>query len=222
MIELSPDSVVYAQFGPIQITATLVFTWLVMLVLVVGSWLITRNLSTDTSISRWQNGLETIINFISRQIENITGDNPRPLLPFIATLGLFISVANLLSIVPLYQAPTASLSTAAALATCVFVAVPVYGIAERGFFGYLKNYIEPTPIMLPFNIISEISRTVALAIRLFGNIMSGRVLVAIIVSIVPLFLPTALEAFELIIGQIQAYIFAILAAVYIGSGTSKQ
>ncbi|MFW5696165.1 MAG: F0F1 ATP synthase subunit A [Phototrophicaceae bacterium] len=220
-MELSPDNIVYWESGFVTINATLVFSWVVMAILVIGSFLITRNLSTDTRMSRWQNALETIIVFIQDQIRDITQSNPRPLLSFIATLFLFIGLANLLSVVPGYEPPTGSLSTTIALALCVFVAVPIYGIAQQGVLGYLRNYIEPTVIMLPFNIISEVSRTVALAIRLFGNIMSGRILVAIMLSIIPLFIPTVLQVLDLIIGLIQAYIFAILATVYIGSGTRQ-
>lgn len=219
-MQLSPDSIVYWQSGFVTINATLVFTWVTMAVLVIGSWLVTRTLSTGPDLSRGQNALETVITFIQGQIRDITGQNPRRYLPFIATLFLFISVANLLGTIPYVEAPTGSLSTTAALAACVFFAVPIYGIAARGVGGYLKNYIEPTVIMLPFNIISELSRTLALAIRLFGNIMSVRILIAIMLSIVPLFLPTILQLFDLVIGQIQAYIFAVLALVYIGSGTS--
>lgn len=220
-MELSPDQVTILELGPITLNATLVFTWVVMGILVSGSWLVTRNLSSGTELPRWQNLLEAIVTIIRDQIRDITGQDPTDYLPFIGTLFLFISVANLLTIVPGYEAPTGSLSTTAALTACVFVAVPLYGIAKRGFLGYLKNYIEPTPFMLPFNIVSELSRTLALAIRLFGNIMSGRILIGIMLSIVPLFLPTVLQVLELIIGQIQAYIFATLATVYIASGTSE-
>ncbi len=221
-MELSPDQIEVLQLGPITLNATLIFSWVVMSILVAGSWLITRNLSTDTEISRWQNVLETIVTTIRDQIRDITGQDPSSYLPFIGTLFLYISVANLLSFVPGYEAPTGSLSTTAALTLCVFIAVPLYGVAKRGLLGYLKNYIEPTPFMLPFNIVSEISRTVALAIRLFGNVMSGRILVGIMLSIMPLFLPTVLQALELVIGQIQAYIFAVLATVYIASGTTEE
>ncbi|NDJ77311.1 MAG: F0F1 ATP synthase subunit A [Chloroflexi bacterium] len=220
-MELSPDQITIVELGPVTLNATLVFTWLVMGILAGGSWLITRNLSTGTEISRWQNLLEAIVTTIRDQIRAITGQDPSDYLPFIGTLFLFISLANLLSVVPGYEPPTGSLSTTAALTACVFVAVPLYGVAKRGFFGYLKNYIEPTPFMLPFNLVSEISRTVALAIRLFGNIMSGRILVGIMLSIIPLLLPTVLQVLELIVGQIQAYIFATLATVYIASGTSE-
>lgn len=220
-MELSPDEIIIGQLGPITLNATLVFSWLVMALLVGASWLITRNLSTDTKMSRWQNVLETLVSFLRGQVRDITQKDADRYLPFIATLFLFISVSNLLDIVPGYESPTGSLSTAAALAVCVFFAVPIFGIAERGVFGYLRNYIEPTPFMLPFNIISEFSRTLALAIRLFGNMMSGRILIAIMLSIIPLLVPTVLQVLGLVIGQIQAYIFAILATVYIASSASE-
>jgi F-type H+-transporting ATPase subunit a len=121
--------------------------------------------------------------------------------------------------VPGFQPPTGSLTTTTALAICVFFAVPIYGIAERGLKGYLSNYIQPSVAMLPFNIIGEISRTLALAVRLFGNIMSGTLIAAILLSLVPLFFPVIMQAFGLLVGLIQAYIFAILAMVYIASGT---
>jgi F-type H+-transporting ATPase subunit a len=159
---------------------------------------------------------------IRDQIQQIADQNPSRYLPFIGTLFLFISLSNLLSVVPGYEAPTGSLSTTLALAVCVFIAVPIYGIAQRGVLGYLKHYVQPSPILLPFHVISEVSRTFALAVRLFGNVMSGAIIVGILVSIVPLFLPVVLQAFELLIGQIQAYIFAILAMVYIASAARTQ
>ena len=216
-MELSPDAIVFWQRGPVVLNATLVFTWLVMGVLVVGSWLITRNLSTEPNMSRWQNALETVVSYIRDQIRDIAQQDPGPYLPFIGTLFLFISLSNMLGAVPFFEPPTSSLSTTAALAVCVFVAVPLYGTSQEGLATYLKHYLEPTPLMAPFHIISEISRTLALAVRLFGNIMSGGLIVAILLSIVPLFLPVVLNALELLIGQIQAYIFAVLAMVYIAS-----
>jgi F-type H+-transporting ATPase subunit a len=216
-MELSPDATVFWQWGPVVLNATLVYTWLVMGVLVAGSWLVTRNLSVEPAMTRWQNALETVVGYIRDQIRDIARQDPAPYLPFIGTLFLFISVSNLLGVVPFIEPPTSSLSTTAALALCVFVAVPIYGIAQEGVIAYLKHYIEPTPLMAPFHVISEISRTLALAVRLFGNVMSGGLIVAILLSIVPLFLPVVLNAFELLIGQIQAYIFAVLAMVYIAS-----
>ncbi|AVZ29514.1 F0F1 ATP synthase subunit A [Nodularia spumigena] len=218
-MEISPDNIIFWQWGFIKLNATIVFTWLIMFILVVGSWLITRNLKVKPQISRWQNILEIIVDAINQQIREVSQQEPSQYLPFIGTLFLFIVVANMLTIVPGYQPPTGSLSTTAGLALCVFVAVPLFGILNRGLLGYLRNYIQPTPLMLPFNIISEFSRTLALAVRLFGNIMSGTMLVAILLSLVPLFFPILIRLLGLLIGIIQAYIFAILAMVYIASAT---
>ncbi len=216
-LTITPDNIVYWQRGPIILNATIVFTWGVMAILVVGSWLITRNLSAELKISRWQSLLEMVVLTIKDQISEVSNQEAGRYLPFIGTLFLFISISNFLSIVPGFQAPTGSLSATSALAICVFFAVPVYGIIQRGVIDYFKHYVQPSPILLPFHLISELSRTLALSIRLFGNVMSGTLLVGLLISIVPLFLPVALEAFELLIGQIQAYIFAILAMVFIAS-----
>jgi len=155
------------------------------------------------------------------QIREVTEQDPDRYLPFVGSLFLFISVSNLLEIVPGYRAPTGSINTTAALALVVFFAVPVFGIAEQGLLGYLRHYAQPTPLMLPFNIIGELSRTLALAVRLFGNIMSGSLVVAVLVAIVPIFVPVVMEALGLLIGQVQAYIFAVLATVYIGAATRR-
>jgi F-type H+-transporting ATPase subunit a len=221
-VELSPDTTIFWQWGPVVLNATLVYTWIVMAVLVTGSWLITRNLSVEPAISRWQSALETIVSYIQDEIHDIAQRDARPYLPFVGTMFLFISLSNLLGIVPYFEAPTSSLSTTAALALCVFVAVPAYGISQEGVSAYLKHYIQPTPLMAPFQIISELSRTLALAVRLFGNVMSGGLIIVILLSIVPLFLPIVLTALELLIGQIQAYIFAVLAMVYIASAVSAR
>lgn len=219
-MQISPDDTVLWQWRFITLNATIVWTWVVMLLLVVGAWLVTRNLKARGKPSRLQGLLEIVVTTIRNQIQDISQqEQNRRYLPFIGTLFLFIALANLLMIVPGYSPPTGSLSTAVALALCVFIAVPVYGIAERGFGGYLKNYVEPTPLMLPFNVISELSRTLALAIRLFGNVMSGTVVVGIIVSIAPLLFPIVLQLLGLLTGMIQAYIFAVLAMVYIASNT---
>lgn len=218
-MQLSPDQTIFFQFGFVQLNATIVYTWVVMLVLTLGSWAVTRSLTFEETPSRWQSILEALVSFLQKQIREITQQDSSKYLPLISTIFLFIAVSNLLGIVPGLSAPTGSLSATAALALVVFVAVPLYGIRERGVVSYLKSYLEPTPIMLPFNIISEVSRTIALAIRLFGNVLSSRILVAIIISIVPFVLPVALQVLELLIGLIQAYIFAILATVYIGSAS---
>jgi F-type H+-transporting ATPase subunit a len=187
--------------------------------LVIGAALATRRLSTATRLGRWQNLLEVLVAGMRDQIREVSQQDPGPYLPFVGTLFLFIATANLLAVVPGFVPPTASLSTTTALALCVFVAVPLYGIAERGLRGYLVGYARPTVFMLPFNVIGELSRTVALAIRLYGNIMSGTVITAILLSLVPFFFPVVLQLLGLLTGLIQAYIFAILAMVYIASAT---
>src|SRR5580698_8262796 len=171
-MRLSPDQLIFWQHGFLKLNGTIVFTWGLMLVLAVGSKLITRKLSTELKRSRWQNLLEIIVTSIEQQIEDVGLRQPEKYLGFLGTLFLFIALASLCTIVPGYEPPTSSLSTTAALALCVLVAVPLFGIKEQGLGGYLKSYAEPTVIMLPFNIISELSRTLALAIRLFGNMMS--------------------------------------------------
>lgn len=216
---ITPDELVYWRWGPIVLNATIVFTWLVMAVMVLGSWLVTRRLSTEPSLSRGQNLLEVLVGGMQEQIREVTQQDPARYLPFIGTLFLFIAVSNVLAVVPGFQPPTGALSTTAALALCVFVAVPIYGIAERGLVGYLTNYIRPNVFMLPFNLIGELSRTLALAIRLFGNVMSGTLIAAILLSIAPFLFPVLMQALGILTGLIQAYIFAVLAIVYIASAT---
>jgi F-type H+-transporting ATPase subunit a len=217
-VDLTPDAVVYWQWGPVQLNATIVFTWVTMVALVLGSWAVTRMLETGPGISRWQGLLEIVVVQIREQIRETGVADPDRYLPFVGTLFLFIALSTLLSVVPGVQAPAASLSTTAALALCVFLAIPAYGITARGLRGYLGSYIRPNVFMLPFHLIGEVSRTVALAIRLFGNLMSGRLVVAILLSVAPIVFPVVMEAFGLLIGLIQAYVFAILAMVYIASG----
>jgi F-type H+-transporting ATPase subunit a len=216
-MELSPDQTIFWQYSFITINLTLVTTWVVMLVLVVSSWLVTRKLRADIQISRWQCFLEMIVTGINTQIEEVGLSKPGRYIGFIGTLFLFIFVSNIGIILPGYSPPTGSLSTTAALALAVFLAVPFFGISESGFGGYLKSYLQPTWIMLPFNLIGEISRTLALAVRLFGNIMSGGMIVAILLSISPFIFPIIMNMLGLLTGTVQAYIFSILATVYIAA-----
>lgn len=222
-MRLSPDEMIFWQHGFLKLNATIVFTWGLMFLLAVGSKLITRKLSTDLKRSRWQNLLEIIVITIENQIKEVGLNHPEKYIGFLGTLFLFIAMSVLCTVFPGYEPPTGSLSTTAALALCVFVAVPIFGIEEQGLGGYLKSYTEPTFIMLPFNIISEISRTLALAIRLFGNIMSGAMIFGILLTITPLIFPIAMTLLGLLTGMVQAYIFSILAAVYIAAAarTSK-
>jgi F-type H+-transporting ATPase subunit a len=221
-MRISPDQIVLWQWGPFALNATIVFTWVVMALLVVGARLITLKLSDTEEMSRWQNLLEVLIVGMRDQIHDVSHAEPGRYLPFVGTLFLFIAASNLLTIAPGYQPPTGSLSTTTALAICVLVAVPVYAVAEAGVLGYLRKYVRPTVFMLPLNVIGEISRTVALAVRLYGNVMSGTVIVAILIGIAPFFFPILLQLLGLLTGLIQAYIFAILAMVYIASATSPK
>jgi F-type H+-transporting ATPase subunit a len=218
-MRLSPDEMIFWQQGFLKLNGTIVFTWGLMLVLAIGSRLITRRLSTGLTRSRWQNVLEIIVTTIKKQTEDVGLHHSEKYLGFLGTLFLFVATASLCTVIPGYEPPTGSLSTTAALALCVFVAVPVFGIEEQGMTNYLKSYVEPTVIMLPFNIISELSRTLALAVRLFGNMMSGAMIIGILLTITPFVFPIVMTTLGLLTGMVQAYIFSILAAVYIAAAT---
>ena len=216
-MHLSPDEIIFWQHGFFKLNATIVFTWALMLVLVVGSMLITRKLATGLQRSRWQNLLEIVVTAIEKQIEEVGLREPRKYLGFLGSLFLLVASASLCTIIPGFAPPTGSLSTTAALALCVFVAVPLFGIADQGLLGYLRSYAEPTVIMLPFNIVGEVSRTLALAVRLFGNMMSGAMIIGILLTITPFVFPVVLTMLGLLTGMVQAYIFFILATVYIAA-----
>jgi F-type H+-transporting ATPase subunit a len=218
-MHLSGDDFVLWRFGLLKLNVTIVMTWLLMLLLAGGSALITRRLSSGIIISRWQSMLEIIVTMARRQIEEIGLQGPEKYLPYIATLFLFIASANLCTVIPGFVPPTGSLSTTTALALSVFVAVPLFGIAQSGLKSYMKSYAEPTFIMLPFNIISEFTRTMALAVRLFGNMMSGVMIIGILLTISPLVFPVIMNILGLLTGMVQAYIFSILATVYIAAAT---
>jgi F-type H+-transporting ATPase subunit a len=190
-----------------------------MALLVGLSWLVTRRMGSGVHVSRWQNLLEVLIDGMRSQIRQISQQYHVSYLYFTGSLFLFILVSNLLTVVPGYLPPTGSLSTAAGLAICVFVAVPLFGVLHKGVRAYLENYIRPTVLMLPFNVMGELTRTLALAVRLFGNIMSGMKVGAILLALAPLFFPVLMNVLGLLTGTIQAYIFAILAMVYIASAT---
>ncbi|MCK8465525.1 F0F1 ATP synthase subunit A [Aliiroseovarius sp. S1339] len=221
-MQLTPDdSILFTLLG-LPVNATIFNTWIIMAVLAGVAALITRNLRPDVPPNRWRTALEVTVNGIVSQIAEITGRHDPRVLYFSGTLFLFIVTANLLTVVPGFDTPTASLSTTVALALSVLIAVPMFGIGSRGIMGYLKTYIEPSIIMLPFNIISEFSRGISLAIRLYGNIMSGAVIAAILLGVAPFFFPVVMNMLGLLTGVIQAYIFAILATVYISSATAVQ
>lgn len=221
-MEITPDTTILWHWGMVKINATIVYTWLVMAALVIGSKLVTGNLRQGPEMARWQHVFEFLVSFIRNEIHQTIGKDSDRYVPLIASLFLFIGLSNLLDIVPGYQPPTGSLSTSTALALLVLVAVPFYGVKRLGLFAYLKNYAQPTIFMLPFNIVGELSRTLALAVRLFGNIMSGNMIAAILLIIAPLIVPILMQLLGMLTGVIQAYIFAILATVYIAAAVQAQ
>ena len=213
-------TVVIFHLGPILVTRPVVTTWGIMLVLTIGSWASTRRLGLAPT--RRQAVLELLVTGIVSQIEEVVRSDARPLLPLLGTLFIFLLAANVSGILPGVQAPTAHIETPAALALIVFLAVHVFGIRARGLLGYLGSFAQPKLIMLPLNVLSEITRTFSLMVRLFGNIMSGEFLIALVLALAGLFLPIPLMALELLIGVVQAYIFTVLATVFIGAAVGGE
>ena len=201
----------------IPVNWTIASTWIVMVVLMIVSWLATRHLKTGYTVSHWQTAMEVIVKGIYGQINEVTKSNVMSYLPFIGTLFIFILTCNILTIFPTFKTPTASLSTTGALALMVLCGVPFFGIKSAGLKKYLKKYIEPSPAMLPFNILSELTSTGAMAIRLFGNVLSGVIIGSICMMLVPFILPLPMQVLGLFTGMIQAYIFAMLALMYVSS-----
>ncbi|MEP6147122.1 MAG: F0F1 ATP synthase subunit A [Nisaea sp.] len=221
MMDASPlTSTILFHIGPIPISRAVMTTWGLMLALPLGSWLLTRQLGRDSD--RLQAILETVVVGILDQITEVAGKSARSLLPLLATLFLFIATANSISILPGIEAPTARIETAAALAAVVFISVHFYGIRARGLLSYLAGFAKPKLIMLPLNLLSEITRTLSLMVRLFGNVMSGEFMIALVLALAGLFVPIPLMALELLLGLVQAYIFAILAGVFIGAAINAQ
>ncbi len=220
-MELTPDASVLWSIGAFRLNATIVNTWIVMAVLVIGSWLVTRTLRPDKPPGRWGTMLETIVVMIESQIRAITAHAVRPILYLAGTLFLFIATANLLGVVPGFRSPTGSLSTTLALTLAVLFAVPLFGISHGGVRRYLGSFVQPSFLLLPLNLLGEASKVVSLSIRLYGNVMSGAVIAAILLSIAPFFFPVIMDLFGLLVGLIQAYIFAVLATVYISAAMSE-
>jgi len=213
------EDVIVFQVGPIPVTRVTVVTWGVMAALILFAVFIRWKLRKKTPGSA-QQVIEGMLSWLGDEIRGIIGREPGPFIPLVASLFIFILASNFVAFISSFfevlKPPTADIKTTAALATVVFLSVPFYGIAMTGALNYLKTYVRPIWIMLPFNIISDLSRTLALAVRLFGNILSGEILFGVILSLVPFFLPLPLMFLALITGTIQAYIFAILTIVYIG------
>jgi F-type H+-transporting ATPase subunit a len=228
------ESPVVFHLGPVPFTQEVVTTWAIVAALGLGAYLSTRRLSVrrgDASdlrgapipapSGRAQAAVEAVFVLLEEQIRGVVQSDPAPLVPFIGTLFLFLAVANLSSLVPGVKAPTASIETPAALALTVFFAVHAYGVRAKGLFRYLKGFAEPSVLLLPLNILSEVTRTFSMMIRLFGNMMSHEFILGIVVTLVGLLVPLPFMALGILIGLIQAYIFAILATVFIGAATEN-
>jgi len=203
------------HLGPLPVTRPVVTSWAIIVALTVISWLVTHRLAAQPG--RVQAALEAIVIGVMTQVQDVIRRDPRPFLPLLGTLFLFLLTANLSGVLPGVEAPTAKLETPAALALVVFAAVHFFGIRTRGFFGYLASFAQPKPIMLPLNLVSEVTRTFSLMVRLFGNVMSGEFVIGLVVALAGLFVPIPLMALEILVGLVQAYIFTILAAVFIGA-----
>lgn len=208
------------DLGPVPVAEAVATTWVIVAVLLLGSFFSTRRLRRIPGM--WQASIEIFVTGIEQQIKDVIRVDPEPFLPLIGTLFLFLVVANLSSLLPGVEAPTATLETTAALAVIVFFAVHAFGIWSRGLWGHFKSYVEPRAFMLPLNILSEITRTFALMIRLFGNMMSGQFMGAVIIALAGLIVPVPFMALDLLIGLVQAYIFAVLAAVFVSAAIAQR
>jgi F-type H+-transporting ATPase subunit a len=219
MLDSPLTSVILFHLGPIAITRPLVTTWVIMLVLIAACWGITRRLQVRPDGR--QAVLEIVVTGIAQQIEDVIRKDPRPFLPLLGTLFIFVVTANLSGLLPGVQAPTSKLETPAALALIVFFSVHYFGVRARGLRGYLASFAEPKLIMLPLNIVSQLTRTFSLMVRLFGNVMSGEFVIALIVALAGLFVPIPLMVLEILVGIVQAYIFTVLATVFVGAAVGS-
>lgn len=205
--------------GPVSITEPVVVTWGLMAALGLGGWLATRSLSIRPSAT--QTIFEAIVDVIEDQIRGTMRVAPAPYVSLVGTLFLFILAANWSSLIPGVEPPTAHIETDAALGLIVFFAILYFGVRERGLIGYLRTFAEPSFIMIPLNIVETFTRTFSLIVRLFGNVMSGVFVVGIVLSLAGLLVPIPLMALDLLTGAVQAYIFTVLAMVFIGSALAE-
>lgn len=207
------------HLGPVAITAPVVVSWVIMVVLTVFSVFATRHLSLTPS--KTQAVLELFVTTIDGQIRDTMNRDPAPFRALIGTIFLFVLIANWTALIPGIEPPTAHLETDAALALVVFAATIAYGIAGRGVTGYLATFAEPSWVMIPLNVIEQVTRTFSLFVRLFGNVMSGVFLIGVVLMLAGLFVPIPLMALDLLTGAVQAYIFAVLATVFIGAAAGE-
>lgn len=211
---------VVLRMGPVEITATMCYS-LVLSVLLIALAIVIRILMSRR-LSGWQVAAEFLMEHLEAIMGDMSGGDPRPYTPLVLTLAVFIGAANLLGLLPGLRAPTADLSTTAALAVVVFLAVPFYGIRARGVRGYLRHYLRPSPLLLPVEVITEFSRTLALAVRLFGNVMSEELVIAVLLSIAGLLMPVPMMLLAVLTGVVQAYIFSVLTMVYLSAAVRAE
>ena len=208
------------QIGPLQITNTVVTTWIIMAALGLCAWAFTRKLSLQPG--RLQTILEIIVSAMESAVEQVATNQTRIVLPVVASLWVFLVCANLLGLIPGLHSPTGDLSATAALALLVFIYSQYFAIRYIGFKRYISHYVQPTPLLLPFHIVSEISRTVALAIRLFGNIMSLEMAAVLVLVIAGFLVPIPILMLHIVEALVQAYIFGMLALIYIAGSIQSQ
>nr|WP_240989125.1 F0F1 ATP synthase subunit A [Salipiger mangrovisoli] len=208
------------HLGPVPITAPVLVTWAILALLGLGSWHATRHLSLTPG--RLQTVLELFVTAVDTQLRDTLQRDPARFRALIGTIFLFLLVANWSSLVPGVEPPTARLETDAALALIVFAATLWHGISAQGLKGYLATFAEPSWVMIPLNVIEQITRTFSLIVRLFGNVMSGVFVIGILLSLAGLLVPIPLMALDLLTGAVQAYIFAVLATVFIGAAIGDQ
>jgi F-type H+-transporting ATPase subunit a len=208
------------QFGPLSVTTTVVTTWAIMAAIALFAWLATRRLRIEPG--SLQAGIEGVVALLEETVRAVAPEQARQIMPFIASLWLFLIVSNLSGLIPGVHSPTGDLSATAALAMLVFLSVHWFGIRSQGLKAYLRHYLMPSPILLPFHIISEITRTVALAVRLFGNIMSLEMAALLILLVAGFLAPIPILMLHIIEALVQAYIFGMLALIYVAGGMQSQ
>ncbi len=211
------DKTIFFSLWTFSVNSTLFFTWVVMGLLVLFAFVATRRLSDEIVVSKFQTVVEWLVMTIQGQIYDVSQDNPKKYMSLVGTMFLFILTCNLLTFIPWFDPPTGSLSTPAAFALCVFVAVPVYAVRNAGFKKYIRKFIEPVPFMLPLNMVSDFSSVFSLAVRLYGNIFSGVMIGMVLMTMVPFIIPVSMQLLGLLTGAIQAYIFLLLTVVYLSS-----
>jgi len=211
---------VLLQLGPLQITQTVITTWGIMAAVTLLAWLATRRLSNDPG--PLQAALEGIVSLMQETVETTAPGHARTILPLVASLWVFLVIANLTGLIPGLHSPTRDLSATAALAFLVFLSTHWYGIRSQGLHAYLRHYMSPSPLMLPFHVLGEITRSIALAVRLFGNMMSLEMAALLILLVAGFLAPVPILMLHIVEALVQAYIFGMLALIYVAGGLQSQ